>query len=167
VVTRARARAGPRAIYLANFARIAVNNLLRTADSGRLASSHCWDGRWWIRAAGPSRNTAFEVGRTGTQTTQCAGATLRGPTAVSSRAAAGLGAAFDVGGSARASPANVCAATRAAFSCGDADTWRAAGASTGTVHNGWFGYDIGMDGVGSTEQDGGEEVGEMHLEGYG
>lgn len=180
MITCARTSAVPRAVYLADPAWIGRNNILGTRHGSRLASPHRRDVRFGILPATASAaaasttaasttaastvagNTTFEVSRTGTQSGQGACAARRGETAVSPLAARGLGAAFDVFGETGASVADEFSAARRATGGGDADTWCAAGAGAGTILSSPLGDDIGLDSVG-TEDDEWNEVVKMHI----
>lgn len=120
---------------LSNFALIARNDLLPAIDGVLLARAHrgdLWGGE--RPSAARLRQAALEARGARAQTgLGVARAALVGETAVTATTALGLGAAFDVGGSARAGVADVLAAALGAVCGGDADTWCAALALAGTV----------------------------------
>jgi hypothetical protein len=175
VITCARTIAVPRAVYLADPAWIGRNNILGTRHGSRLASPQRREVRFGILPATASAaaasttaastvtgNTTLEVSRTGTQSGQGACAARRGETAVSPFAARSLGAAFDVFGETGASVADEFSAARRAIGGGDADTWCATGAGAGTILSSPLGDDIGLDSVG-TEDEEWSEVVKMHI----
>lgn len=86
-----------------------VDNFPGTVHGGRLASSHSWDGRPRVSGA---RDTAFEGRRPRAQSTESVATALGGPAAVPSAPTRGLGAAFDIGGSAGAGTGDVSSAVR-------------------------------------------------------
>lgn len=165
VITRARTGTVPRAVDLAHLARIGFHHLPGTGYGDVFASAYGGEGGRRIGTI-TGGNTALEVGRTGTQSAQAARAALRGPAAVSSRAARGLGAAFDVVGSAGAGVADVGSAARGALAGSDADAGSVAGARAGTVYGSPPRYHGGLDGVGTQEDERWDEAGEVHREGF-
>lgn len=160
MITGAWTSAIPNAVYLPHLAWIGVNHLLGAFHGRGLASADAWNSRWRVRAAAASSagETALKICRPGTQSALSAGAALRGPAAIASRTARGLGAAFDVVGSARAGIVDVHTTAGGTFGSGNANAWTAAGPSARTVLNCPLDEDIGLDGVGpDKEEDGGDE----------